>query len=75
MTISVRNPGAEHMMMAAQHLERAALSYHDAAKCYDMGNDEKAAHHACLARGELLLSHDHEREAIRYHAGEHSQVK
>ncbi|WP_076862101.1 MULTISPECIES: hypothetical protein [Bradyrhizobium] len=71
MSIGAKNLGAEHLNMAGEHLELAAKQYRDAAKCYDAGNGEKAAHHALVARGELILAQDHEKEASKYHASEH----
>lgn len=71
MDATVKNIPAAHLIMAAQHLELAAKQYHDAAKSYDAGNDEKGAHHAFVARGEVVLAQDHENEASRHHAVEH----
>ena len=71
MSIGAKNLGAEHLKMAGEHLELAAKQYRDAAKSYDAGNDEKAAHHAFVARGELVLAQDHEKEASKHHAKEH----
>ena len=73
MSQSVKHAGAEHLLMAAQHLELAAKQHRDAAKCYDAGNDEKAGHHALVAHGELVLAQDHEKEASKYHAAEHGK--
>jgi len=71
MSQSAKHKGAEHLLMAAQHLEIAAKQYRNTAKSYQAGNDEKAAHHAVVARGEVVFAQDHEKEASKYHAVEH----
>lgn len=71
MSVGQKNIASEHLIMAADHLDRAASQYRDAAKCYDAGDDQKGAHHAFAAHGEFVLAQDHEREASKYHAGEH----
>ena len=71
MSQAVKHAGAEHLLLAAEHLETAAQQHRDAAKSYSAGNDEKASHHALVARGELVLAQDHEKEASRFHAAEY----
>ncbi|MFK4583655.1 hypothetical protein [Bradyrhizobium ottawaense] len=68
MDLPEKNIPASHLTMAAEHLERAAKQYQYAAESYDAGNDEKGAHHAFAARGEILLAQDHENEASKHHA-------
>jgi len=70
MSQAVKHMGAEHLIMAAEHLEAAALRQREAAKLYQAGNDEKASHHAVVARGELVLAQDHEKEASKCQAAE-----
>jgi hypothetical protein len=70
MSQAVKHAGAEHLLMAAQHLELAAQQHRDAAKSYNAGNNEQASHHAFVAHGELVLAQDHEKEASKLHAAE-----
>lgn len=73
MSQAVKHLGAEHLLMAAKHLETAALQHREAAKSYNSGNDDKAGHFALVARGELVLAQDHEQEASKFYAAEYAK--
>jgi hypothetical protein len=55
----------EHYQGAAQHHERAAYQFKEAAKYHEAEEHEKAAHHAYLAHGHTQHALIHERAAAR----------
>jgi hypothetical protein len=60
----------EHHEQAAH--EHAAKYHREAAKHHKAGNHEKAAHHARIAFGHYLEAAEHQNNAARQHAKEHS---
>jgi hypothetical protein len=44
-----------------------------AAKHYEAGAHEKAAHHAHIARGHAILAREHAEEAVKAHVEEHGK--
>ena len=66
-----KNEGAEHHTDAAAYFELAAKHHIEAAKSYEEGNYEKAAHHAISARGCQLSGEIAANIAAEYHCKEH----
>jgi hypothetical protein len=58
---------------AGEHCTHAARHHGEAAKAYEAGHHEKAAHHALTASAHELHAHGHAQEAAKTHAEEYGK--
>jgi len=66
-----KNEGVERHKEASTYFELAAKHHIEAARNYEEGNYEKAAHHALSARGYQLGGEMAANNAAEYHSKEH----
>jgi hypothetical protein len=64
---------AEHHKKASENLTNAARHHGEAAKQYEAGNYEKAAHQAHTASGHEILAKENVKEAVKAHTEEHGK--
>jgi hypothetical protein len=62
----MNNEWSEHALKAAEYANWASIHYKKAAECNDMGDIERALHHALLAATDMDYSSQHAKKANDY---------
>ncbi len=70
-----KHPSTEHHTAAADAHDNASRHHREAAKNYEEGKHETAAHHAHSASGHSAHARDEAEKASRTHAQEHGNHK